>query len=287
MITALLSKLFSESILSIVPSFIKSININFFDKYFIRFLIFVIISFFFVNNEIIQKYLISKEGLILGIITIIHVISSYRGYELLKGGVANSIFYMYPIFILYFTNYEIKWQYLILLFGLYLLAKGNIQQELKEKFNNEEYIFLNEQSTENYPYEGFLSMIVASITEAMIYFYILKIKTNNHWNHIFISYFIGLVLISVFYYKKMINIEIDKKIVVTSFFYIFILLIGYYLRFYAINHLNADYYSILSYIGILLTYFNSWVFLKEKANIMNIGGTFFIILGNILLLKKN
>ena len=287
MITALLSKLFSESILSIVPSFIKSINIDFFDKYFLRFLFFVIISFFFVNNEIIQKYIISKEGLILGIITIIHVISSYRGYELLKGGVANSIFYMYPIFILYFTNYELKWQYFILLFGLYLLAKGNIQQELKENFNQEESVFLNIQTIENYPYEGVLNMIVASITEAMIYFFILKIKTNNHWNHIFISYFIGFVLISVFYYKKIIDIKVDKKLAMTSFFYIFILLIGYYLRFYAINRLNANYYSILSYIGILLTYFNSWVFLKEKANIMNISGTFLIILGNILLLKKN
>jgi len=268
MITALLSKLFSESILSIVPSFIKSINIDFFDKYFLRFLFFVIISFFFVNNEIIQKYIISKEGLILGIITIIHVISSYRGYELLKGGVANSIFYMYPIFILYFTNYELKWQYFILLFGLYLLAKGNIQQELKRKFltKEEKCFFKIYKTIENYPYEGVLNMIVASITEAMIYFFILKIKTNNHWNHIFISYFIGFVLISVFYYKKIIDIKVDKKLAMTSFFYIFILLIGYYLRFYAINRLNANYYSILSYIGILLTYFNSWVFkIKRKG----------------------
>ena len=110
MISGLLSKFLSESILSVVPSFIKSININFFDKYFIRFFIFVIISLFFINGDIIKKYLLSSEGLILGIITIVHVLSSYRGYELLKGGVANSIFYIYPIFILFFTHYEIKWQ---------------------------------------------------------------------------------------------------------------------------------------------------------------------------------
>lgn len=285
MINGLLSKLFSESILSIVPLFIKSINIDFFDKYYIRFLIFVLVSFFFVNRNIIQKYLISKEGFILGVITIIHVISSYRGYELLKGGVANSIFYLYPIFILFFSNYEWKWQYLILFIGLYFLAKGNIQNELKENYKNK--VFLNNQKKENYPYEGVLNMIVASATEAMIYFYILKIKTNNHWNHIFISYFIGFVIISVFYYKKIINIELNKKIVVTSLFYIFILLIGYYLRFYAINQLSANYYAILSYIGILLTYCNSWIFLREKVNIMNISGTFLIILGNLLLLKKN
>lgn len=287
MISGLLSKFLSESILSVVPSFIKSININFFDKYFIRFFIFVIISLFFINGDIIKKYLLSSEGLILGIITIVHVLSSYRGYELLKGGVANSIFYIYPIFILFFTHYEIKWQYLILLFGLYLLGKGNIQNELKEKFNNKEKIFLNDQIIENYPYEGVLSMIIASITEAMIYFYILKIKTNNHWNHIFISYFIGLILIVLFYYKNIKDIEINKNIAVTTLFYIFILLIGYYLRFYAMNHLSTNYYAILSYVGILLTYFNSWLFLKEEVNIMNISGTFCIIFGNILLLKKN
>ena len=38
-------------------------------------------------------------------------------------------------------------------------------------------------------------MLISAITEAFIYFYILKIKTNNNWNHIFISYFIGLLLI--------------------------------------------------------------------------------------------
>ena len=287
MISGLLSKFLSESILSVVPSFIKSININFFDKYFIRFFIFVIISLFFINGDIIQKYLLSSEGLILGIITIVHVLSSYRGYELLKGGVANSIFYIYPIFILFFTHYEIKWQYLILLLGLYLLGKGNIQNELKEKFNNKEKIFLNDQTKENYPYEGVLSMIIASITEAMIYFYVLKIKTNNHWNHIFISYFIGLILIVLFYYKNIKDIEINKNIAVTTLFYIFILLIGYYLRFYAMNHLSTNYYAILSYVGILLTYFNSWLFLKEEVNIMNISGTFCIIFGNILLLEKN
>ena len=260
MISGLLSKFLSESILSVVPSFIKSININFFDKYFTRFFIFVVISLFFINGDIIKKYLLSSEGLILGIITIVHVLSSYRGYELLKGGVANSIFYIYPIFILFFTHYEIKWQYLILLLGLYLLGKGNIQNELKEKFNNKEKIFLNDQTKENYPYEGVLSMIIASITEAMIYFYVLKIKTNNHWNHIFISYFIGLILIVLFYYKNIKDIEINKNIAVTTLFYIFILLIGYYLRFYAMNHLSTNYYAILSYVGILLTYFNSWLF---------------------------
>ena len=299
MISGLLSKIISETILSIIPSFIKSININFFDKYFIRFLIFVIISSFFVDYNVIKKYLFHLDGLILGFITIIHVMCSYRGYELLKGGVANSIFYLYPIFILFLSNYQFKWVYLILIIGLILLALGNVQNELKnENFDTENYqnndknnstqennknIFVKDQTIERYHYEGIINMLVASITEALIYFYVLKIKTDNSWNHLFISYFIGLLLISVYYYKKLVTFQINNKIIVTGLFYIFILLIGYYLRFYAINHLNIYYYVLLSYLGIILTYINGFIFLGEKINMYNIGGTGCIILGNFLL----
>ena len=122
MIEGILSKLTSESILGFVPFFIKTINISFFDKYFIRFLIFVLISIFFVDFNIIQKYLFNKDGLILGFITIIHVYTSYKGYELLKGGVANSILYLYPLFILLIKDQSFRWVYLIFIIGLFLLA---------------------------------------------------------------------------------------------------------------------------------------------------------------------
>ena len=280
MIEGILSKLTSESILGFVPFFIKTINISFFDKYFIRFLIFVLISIFFVDLHIINKYLFNKDGLILGFITIIHVYTSYRGYELLKGGVANSILYLYPLFILLIKDQSFRWVYLIFIIGLFLLAYSDFYYQTEEYKNN---IFDLTKKKQSYNFEGILNMLISAITEAFIYFYILKIKTNNNWNHIFISYFIGLLLILLFNIKKIINYQLNFNKFVISLFYIFILLIGYYLRFYAINHLSTINYSILSYIGIFITYLYGFIFLKEKINIFNISGTFLIIIGNVLL----
>ena len=280
MIEGILSKLTSESILGFVPFFIKTINISFFDKYFTRFLIFVLISIFFVDFNIIQKYLFNKDGLILGFITIIHVYTSYKGYELLKGGVANSILYLYPLFILLIKDQSFRWVYLIFIIGLFLLAYSDFYYQTEEYKNN---IFDLTKKKQSYNFEGILNMLISAITEAFIYFYILKIKTNNNWNHIFISYFIGLLLILLFNVKKIINYQLNFNKFVISLFYIFILLIGYYLRFYAINHLSTINYSILSYIGIFITYLYGFIFLKEKINIFNISGTFLIIIGNVLL----
>ena len=281
MIEGILSKLTSESILGFVPFFIKTINISFFDKYFIRFLIFVLISIFFVDFNIIQKYLFNKDGLILGFITIIHVYTSYKGYELLKGGVANSILYLYPLFILLIKDQKFRWVYLIFIIGLFLLAYSDYFYYQTEEYKNN--IFDLTKKEQSYNFEGILNMLISAITEAFIYFYILKIKTNNNWNHIFISYFIGLLLILLFNVKKIINYQLNFNKFVISLFYIFILLIGYYLRFYAINHLSTINYSILSYIGIFITYLYGFIFLKEKINIFNISGTFLIIIGNVLL----
>ena len=281
MIEGILSKLTSESILGFVPFFIKTINISFFDKYFIRFLIFVLISIFFVDFNIIQKYLFNKDGLILGFITIIHVYTSYKGYELLKGGVANSILYLYPLFILLIKDQKFRWVYLIFIIGLFLLAYSDYFYYQTEEYKNN--IFDLTKKEQSYNFEGILNMLISAITEAFIYFYILKIKTNNNWNHIFISYFMGLLLILLFNVKKIINYQLNFNKFVISLFYIFILLIGYYLRFYAINHLSTINYSILSYIGIFITYLYGFIFLKEKINIFNISGTFLIIIGNVLL----
>ena len=252
MLSGLFSKLTSESILGFVPFFIKTINISFFDKYFIRFLIFVLISIFFVDFNVIQKYLFKKDGIILGLITIIHVYTSYKGYELLKGGVANSILYLYPLFILLIKDQKFRWVYLIFLLGLFLLAYSDFYYYQKEEYQNN--ILDLSKKKEIYKFEGIINMLISAITEACIYFYILKIKTKNNWNHIFISYFMGLLFVLLFNIKKIINYQLNLNKFITSIFYIFILLIGYYLRFYAINNLSTINYSILSYMGIFITY---------------------------------
>ena len=50
-------------------------------------------------------------------------------------------------------------------------------------------------------------ILIASITEALIYFYIRKIKTKNNWNHLFLTYFYGTLIILIYYIFKKFNIK--------------------------------------------------------------------------------
>ena len=96
----ILSKLFSESLLSLYPLFIKYINIPLGIKLWSRFSAYLLISFFFVNWNFILKNIFSLNGSLLGLITMLHVYFSYRGFELLDSGVSYTLFYTYPLMIL-------------------------------------------------------------------------------------------------------------------------------------------------------------------------------------------
>ena len=61
-----------------------------------------------------------------------------------------------------------------------------------------------------FPYEGYVMIILSALTEALIYFVVRRIKTNNPWNHMFISYFMGALLITILLFNK-INIEVLLK----------------------------------------------------------------------------
>jgi len=284
MINGILSKILSELTLSIYPVFIKIVDISFIKKIIYRFFAFCLISIFFCDINILKKYLLNKDGLLLSFYTFVHILSSYKGFQLLNGGVASSILYIYPLIILYFNNKNYIYSYLFILFGLILLSLDHFN---KENNKNKE---LKEISIKYA--KGFSCMIISAITEALIYFSVLNIKTINKWNHIFISYFFGLIFVLSFFIintkikhesiKE--NLVIDKKSVLFLLFNIFAALFGYYLRFYSMDKINYKLYAILSYLGIFVTYFYSYIFNNEKINYLNFSGSLIIILSNVYLL---
>lgn len=284
MINSIIAKILSELTLSTYPVFIKIINIPFVIKILYRFFAFCLISLFFCDLTVLKKYLLNKDGLLLSLYTLIHVFSSYKGFELLNGGVASSILYIYPLIILYLNNKKYILIYLFILCGLILLSFDHI---IKENNQNNQNTFLNYT-------KGFSYMFVSAVTEALIYFSVLNIKTTNNWNHIFISYFFGLIIIFFYYFIKHNKINniikekelfiIDKKNMFFLLFNIFVALFGYYLRFYSIDKLNHKLYAILSYLGIFMTYFYSYLFNNEKITYLNFIGSLIIIISNIYLL---
>ena len=328
MIPGLIAKIISECTLASYPIFIKKINIPFLKKVLYRLFSFTFISLFFCDWSILKKYLFNYQGLLLSFITFIHIISSFRGFELLRGGVASSILYIYPLIILYINNEKPWLVYFFILIGLFLLAYGSYHYQIEiHNSKIENFNLFNKNIILERFIKGFGYMVVSAVTEAMIYFSILEIKTSNNWNHLFISYFFGFIILLIYYlfsWNSIKNKEIKKRnkesnkkenkeyenknedenedknedkknkniyLFGTNITNLFALgfnilaaLLGYYLRFYSIDKLNYKLYSILSYIGVFVTYIYGYIFAQEKITLLSILGSALIILSNIYLL---
>ena len=275
----ILSKLLSESLLSLYPLFIKYINIPLGIKLWSRFSAYLLISLFFVNWKFIFQNIFSLNGFLLGFITILHVYFSYRGFELLDSGVSYTLFYTYPLMILLLSGNKMNILIIFSLLGVYLLSKTQ-----KENFSNNSKIFSKNLKKERFKYEGIVMILLAALTEAFIYFIVRNIKTLNNWNHLFLSYILGGIILTVYYFKKIKKMEIRQKLSVSMTINILIGLIGYLLRFYATTRLNTKIYASLSYFGIIMSYIYGIVINKDKLTLPKIIGTLLIVIPNLWLI---
>ncbi len=278
MIYEIISKLLSESLLSLYPVFVKLINLPIGIQLWSRFFTYILISLFFVNIKFIYKYLFSYNAILLSLITMAHVYTSYRGFQLLESGVAYVIFYTYPLFILLLSGERINPIILLTLIGVYILATDKKENEKKDDESSE--------IKERFKYEGITMILLASLTEALIYFVVRRIKTPNNWNHLFISYFLGAVILTVYYRKNITNdevgINLNNRVIISLILNIIIGLLGYLLRFYAISRLSPEIYAPLSYFGIIMAFFYGVLFSGDIITIKKIIGSLMVIFPLIL-----
>ncbi len=256
MLSGVLSKFISESFLSLYPVFIKLIDFPTGLNVWLRLVVYSAISAAFVNWDKIE---FSPVAIALSATMILHVYSSYESYTQLDSGVAYSLFYLYPLFILLFAG-ELSWK-----IGVYLLALA---------------IFIYD-STANNPeiqFKGIAWSLISGLTEAIIYFIVKMLGNGNPWNTMFLSYFPAAIAVSLFGWRRT-NTQIPvEKIGIAAAINAILGVAGYYLRFYSIEHLSTQTYSAMSFIGILMSYFYGWVFVGEKMNLMKMVGTGLIIL---------
>ena len=295
--SAISSKLLAESLLSLYPVFVKTINLSFGLQLWSRFFTYVLISFIFVDMGFIYKHLFSKNGFLLSLITVLHVYFSYRGFQLLESGVAFVLFYTYPIFILLFAGKPLPVSILLSLVGVYLLASSrsseafgiigldDVCEEMEDAHSSGSVFKTKEESQkkEAFPYEGVLMVLLASVTEAMIYFLVRSIKTDNHWNHMFLSYGLGSLLFSGLFFKDVVNTNISSVLSISMVINLVIGLFGYLLRFYAIRNLDTVIYSPLSYFGVIMAYVYGVLFQQEVITWQKILGSVFILVPNFFM----
>jgi len=272
MLYGILSKLISESLLSLYPVFVKNIGMSIDLQLWSRCFSYAIISIIFIDYGYVLKSLFSKWGMLLSLITVIHIYVSYRGFELLESGISYSIFYLYPLFILLLDRKPIHPILVFMILGTVVLMMDFQRKSWKW-----------EEIWSGGKIEGLVMILLAALTEAFIYFIVRNIKTTNHWNHIFISYFFGGIILSVVFFDKIREIQIDSVLSLSLIINIVIGLFGYLLRFFAISNLDTVIYAPLSYIGIVMAYVYGLIFNQEEITLQKIVGSLMIIIPNIYL----
>jgi drug/metabolite transporter (DMT)-like permease len=304
-----LSKLIAESLTSLYPVIVKYIKLDILYQVWNRLLVYLLISLIFIDWGFVSKNFLNMNSIILSIINISHIYFSYKGFLALESGISYSIFYTYPIMILLMAG--ISWNYKNVSFiSLAFIGVLLLNYSSQKKSESEEDLSKSEDSSRDLSRDsskdssrdssrdlsrdsskdstfGILYILLAAFTEALMYFYVRRIKTDNNWNQMFFGSYLGAFLLSVFIVFKYKNN--DKKELFTNdlskmtLLNIFIGAVGYYLRFYATYRLDPLFYSMLSYFGIFMAFIYGIIFNKEKITFSKIIGAACIIISNISL----
>jgi drug/metabolite transporter (DMT)-like permease len=281
MFLEILSKLASESLLSLYPIFVKKIRISSSLQLWTRLITYVLISVFFVNWAFIKSSIFSLDSITLGLVNLSHIFFSYEGFRHLDSGVSFAIFNSYPLMILILAGTLWHNSYLLVLIGLALFIYGNYTDSKDSKKEDGE----KEDKKENFNY-GLVMILLAALTEAFIYFLVRRIKTPNNWNHVFISYFLGAVLMTAYMVYNYKDAEsgldaADKgRVGIAVITNGIIGTLGYFLRFFASYRLEPDIYAPLSYFGVVMSYVYGIAFDNETLNWKKVLGTISILASN-------
>lgn len=282
MFLEIVSKLASESLLSLYPIFVKKIGISSSLQLWTRLITYVLISVFFVNWSFIKFSLFSLDSITLGLVNLSHVFFSYEGFRNLDSGVSFAIFNSYPLMILLLAGTMWHNSYLLVLIGLAFFIYGNYAEK---KDSKEDKDSKKNESKENFNY-GLIMILLAALTEAFIYFLVRRIKTPNNWNHVFISYFLGAVLLTAYMVYNYKDAEsgldaADKgRVGIAVITNGIIGTMGYFLRFFASYRLEPEVYAPLSYFGVIMSYVYGIAFDNETLNWKKVLGTIFILASN-------
>jgi drug/metabolite transporter (DMT)-like permease len=171
---------------------------------------------------------------------------------------------------------------LLSLVGVYLLASKDMNFFSKENLEMVKDSD-NKKVSENKLW-GVFMIGMAAFTEAIIYFLVRDIKTLNNWNHIFISYFLGAILLTWYLLDNIKGMKWNGRLSMSLGINSLIGLVGYLLRFYAVSRLDTMVYAPLSYFGIVMSFVYGVFINGESIDLKKVVGAGLIIFSNLWLL---
>jgi drug/metabolite transporter (DMT)-like permease len=294
-----ISLLISNILLSAYPILIKLYikDISILVQLIIRIIVYICLSlpFLIIGGEGINilTSLIDPKFLIISAVNLLHIYSSYKGFEYLNAGIALTTFYSYPIIQVLlsriFLGTELTTNIMYSLFGS-LIGIGIL---------NKDNYGLDKQLNTNVG-KGFMFIAIAALTEAIIGVFYKGINIKNPFMSLYTLYapaFLFFMIWYIFFYKKMDNI-IDKKdnwwyllvnhdglIKKVILFNLLIGALGYTLRLFSLSKISINWFSGLTFTSSLSGFLLAWLFLNEKIHIHHIIGSI-VIFYNIYKLKQ-
>ena len=286
--------LMSESLLSLYPIFVKKIDLSLIHQVWARLLAYVAMASIFVDWSFIKGALFSPDAMLLAAINLSHIFFSYEGFRNLDSGVSFAIFNTYPLMILLIAGVVWNNVYLLVLLGLalFVIGEANATQSANAtaKKNDDKANATDDATTQfgdgsekpNFIY-GVAMILLAALTEALIYFMVRRIKTGNHWNHVFLSYLFGFIAITGYLFKTFDFAQVLKpRMGLAIGLNGFIGSVAYFLRFFAASNLTASIFAPLAYFGMVMSYVYGMVFNDEMLSWEKVGGTLCILVANYM-----
>lgn len=272
-----LSLLSGEALMSLYPILVKSVKTDLLTHMLVRLVTAVIICYPFIT--LTTGHIMGQLSYhIISILYVFHIYSSYVGFLNLDVGVALTLFYTYPLINVLikecFVDRHINWTvigyFLISFIGVLLITK-------------------NEHETSHLNWKlGVGAMILSALTESLIYTFYKTNMDTNPFNMLFIMCFTGVVILSlIYFYKKYTptndsDVKCDDErsniIIKLILANAFLGVGGYLLRFYSLPNITTEWFSILSFSGVIFGYLYGWSFFGESINLHKVIGTILIML---------
>ena len=306
--TNFLPLLGSEIALSLYPQLIKLIPTTIEVQVTVRcitYSILAIIGYYITQNNNKTKIISSTNtlsltsGIVMGLVNIIHIISSYMCFNILSSGVGYSIFYIYTIFnllgrtLIYNEKINIiNYIYIIIaIIGVYLIYKKNSNTVLEplqnEKQNNLiDYIIDNLNIKNNNI--GLIAGIVSALTESIIYFMVKDdVVSASPFIQLLKTYLLGGILSIIYLIKNLNHIDLDYHFWITIILFNTIVgFVGYLLRFIMIPRLSTLLFNSLIFVGVIFSYLWGYILSKEPITYNNLSGTALILMSILLINNK-
>lgn len=270
-----LTTIASEVVLSLYPILIKVVDTGLDSQLLARTATFATLAFALLSRANIFDILANPLSLVLlGLLNVLHIGTSYLAFQDLPAGPAMALFYTYPFF-----NLLLSWLILgdsIALGTLPWFALAFVGSWLVVRSMTKEEVFEDKQATDQPQVaRGVFAAFAAALTEAGIYIVTRSLNSVTPFPMMAQLYggaLLWLVLGLLTTGRKIVSDTRASTWIPLIGFNALIGFIGYALRFWSIPRLSVTIFSILSFVGVFSAYVFGLRFVNEVPKLESMVG---------------